>query len=46
MPRRKKKAIELTNSEAFRKMFPKTVRDEAKKAALESQKKGTKKDSK
>ena len=45
MPRRKKKAHELTNEEAMKKMFPKKVRDEAKKAALESQKKATKKDS-
>jgi hypothetical protein len=45
VPRRKKKAIELTDEEAFKKMFPKKVRDEAKKAALESQKKSTTRDS-
>jgi hypothetical protein len=45
MPRRKKKAIELTTDEAMKKMFPAKVRSEAKKAALESQKKATKKDS-
>jgi hypothetical protein len=45
MPRRKKSAPELTNEEAFKKLFPKKVRDEARKAALESQKKPTKKDS-
>jgi hypothetical protein len=46
MPRRKKKAHELTDEEAFKKMFPKKVRDEAKKSALESQKKSTKDQSK
>ena len=45
MPRRKKKAPEMTTDEAMKKMFPKRVRDEAKKAALESQKKSTRKDS-
>ena len=45
MPRRKKKAHELTDEEAFKKMFPKKVRDVAKKAALESRKKPTKQDS-
>lgn len=30
MPRRKKKAHELTDEEAMRKMFPKKVREHAK----------------
>lgn len=46
MPRRKKKAHELTTDEAMRKMFPKPVRDAAQKAALESRKKSTKGQSK
>jgi hypothetical protein len=33
MPRRKKRADELTTEEAIKKMFPKKVRDEAKKVA-------------
>ncbi|MDQ3619358.1 MAG: hypothetical protein M3391_04425 [Actinomycetota bacterium] len=33
MPRKKKRADELTTEEAMAKMFPKKVRDEAKKAA-------------
>ena len=45
MPRRKKKAHELTTDEAMKKMFPKRVRDEVKKTALESKNKATKKDS-
>jgi hypothetical protein len=45
MPRRKKKAHELTTDEAMKKMFPAKVRQEVKKTALESQKKATKKDS-
>ena len=45
MPRRKKPPIEQTTEEALRKLFPKRVREEAKKTALESQKKPTKKDS-
>jgi hypothetical protein len=45
MPRRKKRADELATSEALRKLFPKPVREEAKKAALESRKKSTRKDS-
>jgi hypothetical protein len=45
MPRRRKRAEELPTEEALRKLFPKRVRDEAKKAALETQKKLSKKDS-
>lgn len=43
MPRRKKKAPELRNDEALRKMFPKKVRDTLRETALESEKKSTKK---
>jgi hypothetical protein len=46
MPRRKKKAPELPTDEALRKLFPKRVRDEAKKTAEESQKRVTKRESK
>lgn len=42
MPRRKKKAEELTTDEAVKKLFPKRVVEEAKKTALESRKKSTK----
>jgi hypothetical protein len=45
MPRRRKKAPELTKDEALRKMFPKKVRDTLRETALESEKKSTKKDS-
>ena len=45
MPRRKKTARELTTDEAIRKMFPKKVREEATKTALESRKKNTKRHS-
>jgi hypothetical protein len=38
MPRRKKKARELTDEELLKKLFPKPVRDEAKKTAQESRK--------
>ena len=31
MPRRKKKAAELTTEEAVKKLFPKKVRDEVRK---------------
>ena len=31
MPRRKKKAVELTTEEAIKKLFPKKVRDEVRK---------------
>lgn len=42
MPRRKKKARELTDEEAMKKLFPKKVRESAKKTALESQKPSSK----
>ena len=42
MPRRKKKARELTDEELLKKLFPKPVRDEAKKTALESRKSSSK----
>ncbi len=45
MPRRRKKAHELTTEEAMRRLFPKALRDKAKEIALQSQKKSTKKDS-
>jgi len=45
MPRRKKKADELTTEEAMRRLFPKKLRDEAKRIALASRKKVIKKDS-
>jgi len=45
MPRRKKKARELTDEETMKKLFPKKVRDEAKKTALDSKKPSSKKDS-
>ncbi len=41
MPRRKKKASELTTEEAMRRVFPARVVAEAKKAAQQSQKKST-----
>jgi hypothetical protein len=44
MPRRKKRPLDLTTPEAMKKLFPKSVREDAKKTALESQKKSTKKD--
>ena len=46
MPRRKKKAPELPTDQALKKLFPKRVRDEAKKTAQESQKKNTEDESK
>jgi hypothetical protein len=46
MPRRKKKAVELPTDEALKKLFPKRVRDEATKTALDSRKKNTKRQSK
>jgi hypothetical protein len=46
MPRRKKKAPELTTQEVFQKMFPKKVREEAEKTALGSRKRATKDQSK
>lgn len=36
MPRRKKKARELTDEETMKKLFPKKVREAATKTALES----------
>jgi hypothetical protein len=45
MPRRKKKARELTDEETMKKLFPKKVREDAKKTALDSQKPSSKKDS-
>ncbi|HET7443816.1 MAG TPA: hypothetical protein VFJ57_04080 [Solirubrobacterales bacterium] len=39
MPRRKKKARELDDKAVMRKLFPKEIRDEVKKTALESRKK-------
>jgi hypothetical protein len=38
MPRRKKKARELTDEDVMKKLFPKKVRETAKKTALESRK--------
>lgn len=46
MPRRKKRAVELTDEELMKKLFPKAARDEVKKTALDSQKKPTKSKSK
>jgi len=42
MPRRKKKSRELTDEDVMKKLFPKKVREEAKKTALESQKSSSK----
>ena len=41
MPRRKKKAHELTKDEAMKKLFPKKVRDELHRIAHEKDGKGT-----
>jgi len=38
MPRRKKKARELTDEETMKKLFPKQVRESAKQTALDSRK--------
>jgi hypothetical protein len=38
MPRKKKKARELNDEDVLKKLFPKRVREEAKKTALESRK--------
>jgi len=38
MPRKKPKARELTTEDALKKMFPKKVREEVKKTALDSRK--------
>ena len=40
MPRRKKKARELTKDEAMKRVFPKKVRDEAYRIAHEKDDKG------
>jgi hypothetical protein len=42
MPRPKKRPLDLTTDQAIKKLFPKKVRDEARKTALDSQKKNTK----
>lgn len=41
MPRRKPKARELDDQAVMRKLFPKKVREAAKKTALESRKRET-----
>jgi len=41
MPRRKKKSRELTDEDVLKKLFPKKVRETAKKTALESRKKSS-----
>jgi len=38
MPRKKKKARELTDQDVMKKLFPKKVREEAEKTASESRK--------
>ncbi len=40
MPRRKKRAQELTTEEAMKRLFPKKVRDEAKQTAEKARSKG------
>ncbi len=49
MPRRKKKAHELTNDEIMRRVFPKEVvraaKEEVEKARKSGEKKSTRKDS-
>ena len=45
MPRRKPKARELDDAAVLKKLFPKQVRDEAKKTARDSKKPSSKKDS-
>jgi hypothetical protein len=40
MPRRKKRAHELTTDEAMKRLFPKKVRDQAKVTAEKARKKG------
>ena len=40
MPRRKKKATELTKDEAMKKLFPKKVRDKLAEVAHEKDRKG------
>jgi hypothetical protein len=41
MPRKKKKARELTDEETMKKLFPKKAREELKKTALESRKRSS-----
>jgi len=38
MPRKKRKAREMNDQDVMKKLFPKKVRDEAEKTALESRK--------
>jgi hypothetical protein len=45
MPRKKKQPVEMTTDDAMKKLFPKKLREEANKTALDSRKKSTKKDS-
>ncbi len=40
MPRRKKRAHELTDEEAMKRLFPKKVRDTLKEAAHKARSKG------
>lgn len=40
MPRRKKRAHELTDEEAMKRLFPKKVRDELKEVAQKALKNG------
>ena len=42
MPRRKKRAQELTDDEIMKRLFPKKVRDLAKEIAQEARKSGEK----
>jgi hypothetical protein len=42
MPRRKKRAYELTDEEMMKRLFPKKVRDLAKEIAQEARKNGEK----
>jgi hypothetical protein len=43
-PRKPKKATELTNDDVLQLLYPKRIAEEAKKTALESRKKATKKE--
>ena len=45
MPRKKKHSRELTDEETMKKLFPKKVREEAKKTALGSKKPSSRGDS-
>jgi hypothetical protein len=40
MPRRKKRATELTTEEAMKKLFPKKVREQVKETAQKARKTG------